>query len=387
MPPTAFPLHQIALQAARRLPRRAFAVAVTGSVARGNWHAASDVDLWVLGPRNAHIHAYVRGHPVMYLMETLQEAGSFLRLCRCEVPDIWVLHDPAGHLAAIKERAIRERSRIKRAVTRATIRALLDAVERGSQGSAARQVCWLREAAWRAAALEAWQCKGWHTPKFRHLSRMLDPFSVIQLKTILGVPWPRAAWKALQERWPPFVRAYARGRRAQSLPPILKDPGFLFSQAEQGIPVDAVLEGRKALEAYLPDEVWTALQDGLEPTSPQLDLPKGLAAAWMALQGFVPSAPRPLDARKVRGALARLLKRLDTSRHLTGRLERRRWRAHSFLRSAPSRPLKKSPVAALCERRPRRVHGKTAVTDRRYSFKRVFQRAAGRMGLENRRER
>jgi predicted nucleotidyltransferase len=31
-------------------------VAVTGSVARGNWHATSDVDLWVLGPRNAHIH-------------------------------------------------------------------------------------------------------------------------------------------------------------------------------------------------------------------------------------------------------------------------------------------------------------------------------------------
>ena len=58
MPPAAFPLHQIALQAAQTLPKGAFAVAVTGSVARGNWHAASDLDLWVLGPRNARIHKF-----------------------------------------------------------------------------------------------------------------------------------------------------------------------------------------------------------------------------------------------------------------------------------------------------------------------------------------
>lgn len=102
---SGLPLHRVALEEARRILRAgAHAVAVTGSVGRGNPSQDSDVDLWVLWDRNQRRH-FQRGNVwVTHLIQTPEEAFSLDNLCLWDVEDLWVVADPEGLFAVIRRR-------------------------------------------------------------------------------------------------------------------------------------------------------------------------------------------------------------------------------------------------------------------------------------------
>lgn len=153
--------------------RGALGVALTGSLARGDDAAGSDVDLWVLGHQNTRVHLVHAGVPVTLLVETVRRAFSLDHLGRVEVQQAKILSDPLDVFERLQAFHRMHQARLTRATTaalRGELRALDEASRRGPR---ATRLLLAREALHRAVLVELYTRHGLRTPKFRHVRRSL----------------------------------------------------------------------------------------------------------------------------------------------------------------------------------------------------------------------
>lgn len=223
------------------------AVALTGSLARGDEGAGSDVDLWVVA-RDDGREDFVRdGVDVTLLVTSEAYARSLECALRFEVEDAQALADPQGVLAEVKERATAGRDEVALAMRRRSGEAFAFLSETLIDAPAPLAVATLREMARRAAAFFLWHARGLRVPKWRHFEHRLFPRDLAALRAALAThevdgdallaaferaarePAPSPHWP-----WPPLaqVRRYLEsGRREdavlcvrQALPPVPEAP-------------------------------------------------------------------------------------------------------------------------------------------------------------------
>lgn len=178
-----------ALSQAETLSKRkdVVAVAVTGSLARGDLAGGSCVDLWVVGRREAQEAVTVDGVPVCLIWTSRARALTDDALLQFEVADIVPLFDPAGVLREVQDRAARRAQPLRGFLGEASAgfaRWLI--VEIGKHGPL--EVPALRELAHRGAALAVFLERGWRAPRLRHFERVLPRESYERFLAILGLP-------------------------------------------------------------------------------------------------------------------------------------------------------------------------------------------------------
>lgn len=164
------------------------AVALTGSVARGNARADSDVDLWILGARSGRFVRRIDGVSVTLLCQTPAEAEAFDNLCLYEVDDLLVLEDGSGAFARLTERWRKQRRRIRAEIIRSTQAQLRWELERAQQGSALHRAAFLRFACWRLMCLRLFIDRGWRVPRLHLLRAELPAKLRRQLDAALALP-------------------------------------------------------------------------------------------------------------------------------------------------------------------------------------------------------
>ena len=167
------------------------AVAVTGSAARGDASAGSDLDLWCVSPRyggHVRLHRRAGAIPVTLLCDSPRSAGSVRSLARTEVEELVVLRDPGGVFPVLQRAARARRPELWAGICRATSQGLEAELLEGTRGPVWSRVPPLREAALRCAA--AWVCErqGWRTPRWRTLRRVLPRDARAELGALLGLP-------------------------------------------------------------------------------------------------------------------------------------------------------------------------------------------------------
>jgi predicted nucleotidyltransferase len=294
----SFDLHRLALAVAAELrrDRRVQAVALTGSLARGDWQAGSDVDLWVLGNRSDR-ECFLRGDtPVTLLWQTPRQACLMESLTLYEVEDIWVLYDPAGHFRRVRAACARHAAGIRDFIVSGTARLIRELEASAAHASPAPAIATLRELARRAACLRIYLDWGWRVPRVRAFERHLASGVWRLFAQVQGLP-PRAGdWSRLLnhlEAHPQELRSWYAPR--QHFPPELPTPDHLAWLAGHGRHADAWILVRQAL----------------------LDVPRrhrqspAVRAAWEIVQGFHRQPPTEADARRCARLVARLLARLE----------------------------------------------------------------------------
>lgn len=284
------PLHafSIALAVAAELSRRrgVRGVAVTGSLARGDLTAGSDVDLWVLAPRNGREERRVDGVDVSLLYTTPARARSLEGLLRFEVDDAVVLHDPEGLLATLQRtsRARREELRAHMLAASARVmRALADDVLRARPPLA---VAALRELVRRGASLAVYDRRGWRVPRLRHFRAELPTDVARDVVRSLALP-SRPSWRA---------KLPAARRGAAPVPALpLPDDTLVDRYLAHGRAGDAVLAVRQGL-----------------PPSPggTAAMTRAQAALFRAVHGFEQRTPSAEEASRLSEEVLTLLDRL-----------------------------------------------------------------------------
>lgn len=177
--------------AASLLPRVAKpgdAVAITGSVARGNARADADLDLWVLGARSGRFVKRIDGVAVTLLCQTPAEAARFENLCLYEVDDLQVLQDGSGAFAELIETWRKARRRVRAEIIRSTQAQVQWELERAQKGSALHQAVFLRFACWRLLCLRVFIDRGWRVPRLHLLREELPATLRRQLDSALAMP-------------------------------------------------------------------------------------------------------------------------------------------------------------------------------------------------------
>lgn len=168
--------------------RGALAVALTGSLARGDAGPGSDVDLWVVGDRERRRHLERDGVPVTILEEPISVALSLERFSRVEVAQTRVLYDPMKIFPRITEAFLRHRSAARQLALEHLsddVRLLDDHAQQCEQ-----QVLGLllsREALLLRAGRLAFAQHGLRAVKFRHLRERLEVKLVLELRRALGL--------------------------------------------------------------------------------------------------------------------------------------------------------------------------------------------------------
>ncbi|MDP1919682.1 MAG: hypothetical protein Q8L14_25745 [Myxococcales bacterium] len=163
-------------------------MALTGSAARGNARADSDLDLWVLGARSGRITVNRSGTSITLLCQRFDEATTLDNLCFYEVDDLIVLRDPSGAFDRLKRIWNRRRPAIHRRIETATEEQLVWELERGSRGSLLHRAAFLRLACWRMACLFVFLKRGWRVPRLHLLAEELPAASSRRLDAVLGLP-------------------------------------------------------------------------------------------------------------------------------------------------------------------------------------------------------
>lgn len=292
---TPFALHRCALQVADELVLRpdVLAVALTGSLARGDPDRGSDVDLWVIGARDDREHFRRRGVPVTLLWQRPHTALSAETRLLYEVADAWVLFDPRGILARVRAEAWARRSQTRRRIRAGTtgfIRLLVREALRVAPTAPGLAVAHLREAGRRVAALHVYDTRGWRVPKWRHFQRGLPPRALRALAALQALPRGDRALASvlatLVETWP----AAGPSTAARTWPPPVPHPADFRRMLRVGRTEDALMVLRASLSA----------------------LPVGAAHVpawrlWRAAQGFPSPAVAPARVRAAARGLLTLV--------------------------------------------------------------------------------
>lgn len=287
--------------ARRRGQPRAQAIAVTGSLARGDFAPGSDVDLWVLGPKNARDVVTGAGVPVSLLWQTVEHANSLEGLLLFEVEDAVVLHDPEGLLTALKDLAALRRQELHTWVRGSSAVLLTTLVDAVPAMPPAHAVATLREVARRGAALGLFLERGWRVPRMRHFQR--------------GLSGP--AWKKLHQLLALSLDEKARGALPALLEEARRGPAPL---KQMRLPEPALVE--RYLGAGRVGDALVTIRQGLPP---RLDgrkarLTRAQRALFDVVHGFS-APPSPALIAPTARAVRHLLEELRVL-SLTGELEK-----------------------------------------------------------------
>ncbi|MBX7100113.1 MAG: nucleotidyltransferase domain-containing protein [Myxococcaceae bacterium] len=312
-------LRALAAEVARTLPP-SLAVAITGSAARGDASAGSDLDLWVVGGRAQPLgdrcfHGELRvvgGVSVTLLRQSRAQALTPDSLHHFEVEDALVVREVAGTFAAIRRKARRTSVSRRRSVVEATRATLLHelATAKGVRGLPALSA--LRTASFRVAALWLYLRRGWRVPKLRTLEAHLPREAWATLTRQLGLP-AGPGLRGTVQRWA-ALRRRARGSARSLLPQVPSDVGARVAAQEWAdgwwlwrrfleLEVVPSLESRGAATVRAP--VLHAWRRAHRPASfdaavdALVDLVDALGA-WRALGGPVGQALRRLQFRDLR---------------------------------------------------------------------------------------
>jgi predicted nucleotidyltransferase len=304
MKPTkhAVQLRALAARILPRITRPGDAAALTGSAARGNARADSDLDVWILGSRSGRFVRRIDGVSVTLLCQTPAEAERFENLCLYEVDDLLVLEDGSGAFAHLKENWRKHRRRIRAEIIRSTEAQIGWELDRAEKGSALHRGAFLRFACWRLVILRVYIDRGWRVPRLHLLREQLPAPLRRHLDSALALPNAAACRRALKLMPAALkeVRAIA-GDDGYSLPESIADKAKLA-------PGEGALVARKELLFELMPRVFAeyGITDvrGVELLG---SVAPKLRAAFLALE------PRANDAtvKKLRGhveALERSLK-------------------------------------------------------------------------------
>lgn len=222
--------HRVAAQ----LKRRGFrAVAVSGSLARGDAGPGSDVDLWAIGPSSGRDERFVGGAPVTVFRSTPRQLRDERWVNRWDVERLVVLFDARGDFARLRQRCARNRARLRRALEQATLWALRSAPP--------------ERAAWLEFSLAVFRATGTRVPKWKHAVALLPKRELAALRKKLRLPRriDRAALLRDVRRAPAEVSRLLKR-------PIPRWAGT-EQQLEHGSVEEAVLKLRSELAGWLGD--------------------------------------------------------------------------------------------------------------------------------------
>lgn len=290
MPP-ALSLHafSVALAVARDLARRrgVRGVAVTGSLARGDLAAGSDVDLWLLSARNGREERRVDGVDVSLLSTTPARARSLEGLLRFEVDDAVVLHDPEGIFAALKRTSRERREELRGHMLEASGQVMATLAETAAHARPPLAIAALRELTRRGASLSVYATYGWRVPRLRHLHAAFGAALARAVERTLAIP-ARAHWRA----------KLAAARRGPPLVPALPLP-------EDALIARYLAHGRVGDAAL-------AVRQGLPPGPfGAAPMTRAQAALFRAVHGFEGRGPPRADVPPLAREVLLLLDRLE----------------------------------------------------------------------------
>ncbi|MFZ5468635.1 MAG: nucleotidyltransferase family protein [Myxococcota bacterium] len=307
--PSTFDAWSAALRVAAELERRrdVFGVAVTGSLARGDFVAGSDVDLWVLGPKDAREERMVGGVAVSLLWLELKRAKTPEALLRFEVDDAVVLNDVGGHFARLKDTSHQRRAELVSFAAHAAALSMHLVVTRAQAAPPELAVASLREVARRGAALVVFMERGWRVPRLRHFLRALRPPHFHRLIELLALP-----------------------RDVRPLLPLLRR-ALRDAPAVRELPLPELTLVRRYLDHGRHGDAVVAIRQGLPPgpDDPSAAMSEAQQALFRAVHGFAKAPPRRAAVARLARQVLALLGSLGVFRLTAGHapLERslRRW--------------------------------------------------------------
>ncbi|MCK5690914.1 nucleotidyltransferase domain-containing protein, partial [Myxococcota bacterium] len=197
MPKTPlFRLHRAALSVAEQLTLNPAvqAIAITGSVARGDTSPVSDIDLWILGNRNTRETFQHSRISVTLLWQTVDQALTDDTLLRFEVEDAFVLYDPDGLFRKVRALYWKRREELRAAMIRNTTKVIRDFISQAQQQSPEAAIALIREAGRRSAALRIYLDLGWRVPKWRHFNKYLRHQCFEKLRLLQNLTVDCSTW-------------------------------------------------------------------------------------------------------------------------------------------------------------------------------------------------
>lgn len=234
-------LREFATRILPKVASSADAVAITGSVARGNAQADSDLDLWVLGTRSGRVVRHLDGVSVTLLCQRPAEATQFDNLCFYEVDDLVVLQRGSGAFDRLLATWKRSRSRVRREIIRGTRAQIRWEFERAERGTPLHQAVFLRFACWRLLCLRLFITRGWRVPRLHLLREELPPALRAHLDGALALP-PAAQCRRAVKLLPAALKEVQRiaGDDGYALPESIAEKAALA-------PDEAAMVARKEL--------------------------------------------------------------------------------------------------------------------------------------------
>ena len=208
----------------------------------------------------------LRGVDVTLLCDGPRSARAERSLMRCEVADLIVLRDPRGEFRDVRALARTRAKKTLRALDRATSASLIEELTESQRGPAWNGLPPLREAALRFAAAWIYRRRGWRTPRWRTMRKVLPARAARRLERILGLP------SADDSR-----RALAQMKRLMPL------PGDAQARIRAGEWSEALLLARRCLErevlARKKPPRWTRVSPAVAKSVQRMQgVPKGMGS-------------------------------------------------------------------------------------------------------------